>query len=332
MLKHFGRTPLGNIVGQWSDNHPLNPRLLASEVAATLRTLAPEDHPTEPKHAGIYHNGLAQRDATIVITHGALADYFDSASTAKPSPTLDTSAGPLPATNVLIWQSWIDTVTHEAIQRMGTVEALMQPANNGVHIALASNDPAPAARHEPQLAMPSGSSPGYLKMHQDQMRKDGERSATEQLDNALRIAQHHDKENGELRAHIAVLNTRIAHFQGQLELSSREANEAIRAKLKALEEVTELSDELAGHAGLIEFNNPNNPLSPPEGREMIACWCEQTENGQVDVVSKKGKGWAPLCRDWLKKNGHNSTAKVKRFTTALTGCARKKGGAVQKNG
>lgn len=329
MLKHFGRIALDSIVTQWSDSHPSNPRFLASEVAATLRSMAPLTHPVGPREAGIYHDGQASRDETVTITHGALADYFDSVSSGHPATTLSTSSGEFPVANILIWQHWIESVTVETVHRMGNVEALASPANGSARVAFAANDPAPAINHLPPVDPPSGSSPGYLKMYQAKMRKEGEQSAAEDLD-AERVArQCSDREVVELRAQLAIKDAQVTQLQEESEQRRRGENDALRAKREVEDELIRIEELLEPHMLAIEFLNPDNPLSPPEIREMFYCWRWLTKDNEREPVKAVSKGMEALCSDWFKAQGEDVTGKkLGRFATTLNLDGRKKGGAI----
>lgn len=329
MLKHFGRIALGSIVNRWSDSHPSNPRFLASEVAATLRSMAPLTHPVGPRVAGVYHDGHASRDETIAITHGALADYFDSVSSGNSATTLSTSSGEFPVANVLIWQHWIESVTLETVHRMGNVETLALPANSSASVALAANDPAPAINHEPPSAPPSGSAPGYLKMYQAKLRQEGERSAAEQLEAERAARLRSDREVVELRAQLAIKDAQVTQLQEESEQRRRGENDALRAKREVEDELIRIEELLEPHMLAIEFLNPDNPLSPPENREMFHCWRWLTKDNEREPVKAASKGMDALCSDWFKAQGEEVTGKkLGRFATALNLDGRKKGGAI----
>lgn len=332
MVKHFGRIALSDILKQWSDGHPSNPRFLASEVAGTLRSLAPGTHPIGARDAGVYHDGQAQRDASIHITYGALADYFDSASTGHPAPTLSTSSGPLPSSNILIWQHWIDTIASEAEKRMGYVEALAIPANGSLSVALAANDSAPTTDHPAQSVQPSGSSPGYLKMHQTHLRNEGERSAAEQLDSerSLRIAA--EQRVVTLFAKTRVVIEQNQHLIEENETQRRELSEERRARIEAENENIRMEEQLERVMGLAEFMDESNGLSPPDGRLIVECWCDVTRNG----TTAPSIGWSKTVAKWFESRSIVlSDLKRRMFASALTGSSRKKGGAIatpNKNG
>lgn len=329
MLNHFGRIALDGIVNRWSDSHPSNPRFLAFEVAATLRSLAPLTHPIGARYAGIYHDGQATRDETAAITHGALADYFDSVSSGQPAATISTSAGEFPVANVLIWQHWMESVTVETVRRMGNVEVLASPANGRASAALAANDPAPAINHLPPVAPPSGSSPGYLKMYEAKLRKEGEHSAAERLDAEKAARQRLEREVAELSAQLAIKDIQITQLQEENELRRRSESDAIRARREAEDELIRIEELLEPLMLQIEFLRPDNPFSPPEAREIFECWRALTNDNIQEPATATGKGMSALCEDWFKSRGEAVSAKkLGRFATTLTSSSRKTGGVV----
>ncbi|WP_297838616.1 hypothetical protein, partial [Pseudomonas sp.] len=148
-LEPFGRVRLDRIYGGWASGHHLNPRLLASELAATIATCSPSDQPIQTLHASVVTGGRADR--SIPITFGSLADYFDAASTGIPSLTIQTSSGPVPAAHVLIWRKWIERLVDEATKRTEIAAGFAQPANDSGTFSMVSNGAA-AINLAPPLA------------------------------------------------------------------------------------------------------------------------------------------------------------------------------------
>lgn len=303
MLNHFGRISLGGIVKQWSDSHPSNPRFLAAEVAATLRSLAPLTHQIGPRYAGVYHDGQATRDEAAAITHGALADYFDSVSSGQPATTISTSAGAFPIANVLIWQHWIESVTVETVRRMGNVEVLALPANGSVSRALVANDPASGINHLPPLNPPSGSSPGYLKMYEAKLRKEGEKSASEHLDAEKAARQRLEREVAELSAQLAIKDIQVTQLREENEQRRRSENEALRAKRQAEDENLVFEERLEDAMAFAECLNPDNPLSPPELVLAFQCWRNLTQDGIYNPSGAGGRGVHSLVEAWVERSG-----------------------------
>lgn len=194
----FGRIKLDGIYSDWASGHHLNPRLLAFELAATLHTLAPLGQPIQPLHASVLSEGRTDRN--IQITHGALADYFIAASNGRLATTIATSSGPVPAANVLIWRKWIERLVDEATARTELAAGFAQPANDSASVSMTVNGSA-AARHAPCSLIPSNSSI-VLKAQQAQLRREGEKSACEQLDEQQTARERAEQKVVELSAQL----------------------------------------------------------------------------------------------------------------------------------
>lgn len=319
MLKHFGRIALSSIANRWSDTHPSNPRFLASEVAATIRSMAKLIHPINPQYAGVYHDGQPGRDETIAITHGALADYFDSVSSGHPATMLNTSSGEFPVANVLIWQHWFELVTVETVHRMGNAEALAAPANVSASVVFTANGPAAKTNHTSQSAPPSGSSPGYLKMYQAQLRNEGERSAAANLDAEQKARKQLDQEVIELRAQLSIKEAQVTQLREDSEQLLRDLSDERRAKREAEDEILSFEERLEDAMVFAECLRPDNPLSPPELILAFQCWRELTQDGIHNPAGAGGRGVHPLVEAWLDRNGYRlNKAETERLCAVVS--------------
>ena len=235
MRERFGRIKLNRVSAEWEAAHPINPRLLASEVAELLRTLAPPNQPIPETYVSAILSNPALRDSQI--SYGALADYFESTSQGNPCPTIATVAGPAPAADVLIWRQWFTTITNEATTRAALVAGLALPANDNASVAVAVSA-APVIRPLLTSQPPSGSALGYLKMRQANQRSEGERSAVEQLDEWKLRAQRLEAENASLTGRLALSEVDLG--------AERDARGAERlARLAAEERADAAETELA---------------------------------------------------------------------------------------
>ncbi|MDY7567518.1 hypothetical protein QN400_21440 [Pseudomonas sp. RTC3] len=325
-LEPFGRIRLDRIYGDWASGHHLNPRLLASELAATLATCALPNQPIQTMHASVFSKGRSDR--TIPVTFDALAAYFDSASTGQQALTIATSSGPVPAASVLIWRKWIERLVDEATERAEYAAGIAQPANDSGTLALVINGSA-AASHELPLPRLSGSAPAILKAHQAQLRREGEKSASEQLDEAQAGREKAEQELVKLSAQLEITAAQNQHLMDELELQRRELSEERRARLEAEDENIRMEEQFEQVMGLAEFMNQDNQLSPPDGRLIVECWCDVTQNG----ATAPGIGWSTIVTRWFKARGVTLPAiKVKLFVIALAGSDRKKGGAIARSG
>lgn len=323
-LEPFGRVKLDGIYSDWASSHHLNPRLLASELAATLETLAPLDQPIQSLHVSVFSGGRSDRN--IQITHGALADYFTATSAGRASATISTNLGPIPAANVLIWRKWIERLVDEATTRTELATGFAQPANDGVSFSMAVNGSA-ATSFPPQSVIPSNSSI-VIKTQQAQLRREGEKSASEQLDGHRVARERAEQQVVDLLAQIQTKTAQNQELMDTLELVRRELSIERRARFKAEDESIRMEEQLEQVMGLAEFMNQDNQISPPDGRLIVECWCDVTQNGTIAPTV----GWSATVTKWFKTRGITPPAvKVRLFVMALTGAGRKKGGAIARS-
>ncbi|PYD03996.1 hypothetical protein DND90_05660 [Pseudomonas syringae pv. maculicola] len=108
-------------------------------------------------------------------------------------------------------------------------------------------------------------------------------------------------------------------------MQARELNDERRAKRSLEDELIEMEERLEQVMGLAEFMNEKNMLSPPDGRLIVQCWRDVTNDG----VNPPPIGWKVLVEKWAKGKGLNlPKIKVRLFVTALTSSNRKLGGAI----
>ncbi|WP_152489441.1 MULTISPECIES: hypothetical protein [unclassified Pseudomonas] len=310
----FGRVRLTQVVESWAAEHPLNPRLLASELADVLRTIGPSTQVLDHTAASVTLYDPTTGAGGITIE--ALADYFDRYSVGAPADTIETTNGAAQAGAVLLSKQWIGRVESEAEARATIAAGLQQvapaPAPNGGAL--------PTEQHQSPL---SGSTPECLALRQAQQRQEGEQSASERLEAA-------EQQAATLRKEIERRNAREQTLEQALQQAREEAERYRRAAAEDCRKLTLAEDQLREHAGIIEFMNPNNHLSPVEGRRSVMVWCEMTENGQTDPTTA-GIGVGPLAgRLWQQHFGKPKEIVVKRLQWFLTWPARKLGGAVAK--
>lgn len=314
-LEPFGRIKLDGIYSDWASGHHLNPRLLAYELAAALETLAPLDQPIQSLHASVFSQGRSDRN--IQITHGALADYFTNASTGRASTTVSTSSGPIPAANILIWRKWIERLVGEATARTELAAGFAQPANDSVSFSMAVNGSA-ATNRTPQSLIPSNSSI-VLKTQQAQLRREGEKSASEQLDEHQVARERAEQKVVELSAQLETKTAQNQQLIDELELQRRELNDERRAKREAEDESIHLEERLEQVMGLAELMRQDNPLSPPELILALHCWRELTQDGIHNPAGAGGRGVHPLVEAWLERNGYQlNKAETERLCAVVS--------------
>lgn len=279
-----------------------------------LRSIAPDGQALGPQHYSLTMFDLATGAGGL--TFGALADYFDSHAGEQPSASIQTTAGPTPAGAVLLTQTFIGRIVNDATQRAAAAAGFVIEVAPGPVISGSTQ------RQTLQPEPPPGSSPEVLAAHQAQQRRQGEQDAAAQLDEAQTNCRRLEAENEALRVNLSsVLAKRSLEA---------EANAQDRRALKEERRARTLAEErLREHAGLIEFMNPGNPLSPEAGRRIVTAWCDLTENGTVDPVTQQGLGIGELAKRWWQARfGIPADIVIKRLQWALTWPARKKGGAV----
>lgn len=303
------------MIDAWSASSALNPRLLASELAALLRTLAPASQPIGAHAATVVMFDTASGSGTL--SFGTLAAYFERYSAEGVADTVETTTGSARAGAVYLARSWIGPLEVDTEARARIAVGLQQahPAPRP------SGGAQPADQRQPPM---SGSDPECLALHQAQQRQAGERSAAEQLEVFEQRALLAEREVAKLQAK----NQALEHSRQQ---ALDEAEQERRSSSEERRQRTLIEDKLREHAGIIEFINPENPLSPELGRRLVAAWCELTKNGARDVVTETGVGLKKHCETWLTTHfGAPAEGVLKRFVWALAWPARKKGGMVAK--
>ncbi|MFI8610950.1 hypothetical protein ACIGFL_21885 [Pseudomonas sp. NPDC077649] len=311
----FGRVRLTQVVESWAAEQRLNPRLLARELADVLRTIGPGTHVLN--HTAVSVTLYDPATGAGGVTIEALADYFDRYSVGAPADTIETTNGATQAGAVLIARHWIGRLEIEAEARATIAAGLQQVAP----APIATGGEQPTEQHQPPL---SGSAPECLALRQAQQRREGEQSAGERLEaTELRIAA--------LERELERRDAREQTLEHALQQAQEEAEQRRRAAAEDRRKLTLAEDQLREHAGIIEFMNPDNPLSPVEGRRIVTAWCDVTENGKTDPTAETGIGLGEQLRRWWKDRfGEPAAIVVRHMQWALTWPARKKGGAVAK--
>jgi hypothetical protein len=324
----FGRIKLDGIYPGWVSGHHLNPRLLASELAAALETLAPSNQPVQPLHVSVFTKGRSDRD--IQITYGALTDYFEAAGNGRSAATISTSSGQIPANNIVVWRKWVESLVDEVTARAELAVGFAQPANDHGRLSIAFGGSA-AAKLEPPTHL-SGSTPIVLKALQAQLRREGEKTASEKLDEALTGRQRLEQENIELKAQLSIEKARSQQFMEEAENFRRESSDERRTRLELSESLLSMEERLEEVMALAEIMRVDNEFSPPELRLMVQCCRELSNDCSVDAVAEKGIGLREQVKRWLEKRVEKlAEIQIDRFATALTILSRKKGGAPSRN-
>lgn len=225
MNSRVGRIALDRIFKEWSENQPLNPRLLALEVADAIRSISHEEMFIPIECASVI--GVAgTHSESRQITMWAVAGYLESIGTGKIPKTIASARGPVRSGTVLLARYWIDQLVKEATERAAISTGLAQVAklNNN---ALTTTEPL------------SGSDPACLAVRQEQLRQAAEKAQHEQLEQERAARQALDQELACLRAEKDMLASRSKYYQECAELSHRAENEERRARFLAEEQLKE---------------------------------------------------------------------------------------------
>jgi hypothetical protein len=241
--------------------------------------------------------------------------------------TIDSSAGPTPTTQVLLWRSWIDQVANEATTRAELAVGYAASANENAPIAAAVNG-SPQKRPPLPPSGISGNSPLVLKAQQAQLRRSGEKTAGERLD---AVTLERDRLQNELAKKDAAYSTTLARAQQAEEKTEsyrREVSDKMRLIRELQDDQIRMEELLERSMAMAEFMNSDNPLSPPDGRLMFEIWCDQTKCGSAEP----GIGWKENISRWLKAKGRSMTGrKLNAMASILTPAGRKLGGSIARN-
>lgn len=215
MKSRVGRIALDRVFIEWSENWPLNPRLLAVEVADAIRSISQQGLTVSPNCVSVIEVAGAHSTPNT-ITMWAVADYFVSLGAGKSPRTIVTAHGDARPNTVFLARHWIDRLANEATERSVIATGLAQAAKvNSVEVVT-----------EPL----SGSDPVCLAMRQEQLQQEAGRSLHEQLEQERSKYQEADQELTRLRAENTLLTAYLQDAQEQAELYRRELNENTRAK------------------------------------------------------------------------------------------------------
>jgi len=314
--KRIGRVSVARVTDEWETTQALNPRTLAFEMADALRSMS-QPGAAVPRDKALVV-GVASDDGADQLTWHALADYFDGFGSGTHPTRILTLRGDCQPSALLLDRAWLEMLTEEAVTRAEIAAGYAHALYSTSTITGAT---VPAHQQPTTL---SGSAPECLEIREAQQRREGEASATERLDAAL-IARDH------ATAKAKQLGTEIAIIEAQLRQALDDSESMRRELIEERRERTKLAEQQREYAGIIEFMNQENPLSPLEGRRAVTAWCELTENGAVNPVTEKGVGMGELARRWWAGHfGEPPKIVAKHLQWALTWPARKKGGSVSR--
>jgi len=247
----FGTIRLTDILASWSDQQPLNPRLLASELAGVLYAIAPQGHALETHIGGphIYDPACGPGQ----ITYHYLADYFSRVSRGEISEKIETSSGHIPAASVHLRRYWIDRLTTEALQRAGIAQALFVDV-----LSAPSSKDGDFALSFKRSDLTSYTEPAITDAQQRQHRERGEKVASERLDTAQQHIKCLEGQNARLKAENDQLTSQKELNRNDNISLQQALSEEKRVRILLEEQLAELLDEnkyLAAEASQLKSEN-----------------------------------------------------------------------------
>lgn len=231
----FGSPRLDQVIDTWSSTSVLNPRFLARELAALLRTTGPEAQPLGSHAVAVTLFDSATGPGALTI--GTLATYFERYSAGEQPSTVETTVGSARASAVYFDKSWIGRLEIETEARARTAAGMQQmhPAPRPTGGAQA------AAQYQPPK---SGSDPECLALHQAQQRQAGEQSTAEQLEASEQRALLAEQESAKRGAKIQALEHQNQQHMVAIEQITRDFSEERRARTLGDEARRELTEAL----------------------------------------------------------------------------------------
>lgn len=231
----FGSPRLDQVIDTWSSSSVLNPRLLASELAALLRTTGPDEQLLGSHAVAVTLFDTATGSGALTI--GTLATYFERYSAGEQPSTVETTVGSARASAVYFDKSWIGRLEIETEARARTAAGLQQ-----MHPAPRPTGGAqPAAQYQPPK---SGSDPECLALHQAQQRQEGERSDAAKLEAFEQRALLAEQESAKRGAKIQALEHQNQQYIEAIEQITRDFSEERRARTLGDEDRRELIEEI----------------------------------------------------------------------------------------
>lgn len=264
----------------------------------------------------------------LEITYQDLADYLRRATGKYVPVFFNAGAQTFESVNVKISRDWIVAKVSEVEGRLSS--SLSVESSMGARRAHLSNVV------NASFALPYENQPKQMDAngHDHLLRKlaiqNDQRKAQEAASKDAVVRR--DAEERALRAE-AALAAKEEELRQQTEKNAeyeRYRNADMRRIRVLQDELASLEEQLEDLTGLMVFCDPENPLSPPEGRLLVRCWMDITQNGTYDVVSESRVGMKEHARRWLRSvdGKEPTTTRLKIYSLLLTSAARKLGGVL----
>ncbi|WP_443696273.1 hypothetical protein [Pseudomonas sp.] len=216
----------------------------------------------------------------------------------------------------------------EATTRTEIAAGFAQPANDSGTLSLAMNGAA-AINHVPPLPHLSGSAPVILKAQQAQLRREGEKSAAEQLDAEQAARRRSDQDVVELCAQLAYKDAQITQLRDDAEQDRRALSQAIRQQQEDSDLIISMEERLEDVMALAECLRADSEVSPPEFRLAFECWRTITRDGTHNPAGAGGRGVHGLVEDWLKDNGYKLNKEATERLCAVVSWRKRGAGAIR---
>ena len=262
-----------------------------------------------------------------IVTYEHLARYLEQA-TGKFVPVLfELADTAIESRFITISGQWLTNIVREAKEYAGLATAISAPA---VNEAVASAKIVNFATL-PQVEQPPPPSPAQLNnLHTLLAHENSQRKAQEAAGREAIARQFAEDQVALLTAKLQASEAERREAILQRDVERERGNELERQNHILRDENEILCEELDRVAGLQAFLDVRNPLSPPDGRDIVMFWIEATQNGTVHPVRSKRRGISSLLSDWYVKRYDKApgTNHLKYMTKACTPMDRKAGGAI----
>lgn len=253
------------------------------------------------------------------ISYAQLSHYLELASGERVPALFEICDVVVPSDRILINRSWLQRQLQAARGSFGVMRLLQsEAANTRIGVSVAANAVPTNLIQQPRpMTSDQLSNLHLLLAHQNDQRKASEAASREAIARKEAELRADSAETllGVTTAENQYLKNRVAELEKELAESKRESAIA-NGRLEEFEP-------------LVEFLNPENPLSPPEGRNLFQCWAYITKNGTYDYAST-AKGLSYHLQLWSKEYLGTVMAKtkMKSYRLLLTPSSRKKGGVI----
>lgn len=257
------------------------------------------------------------------ISYAQLSRYFELASGERVPALFEINDTVVSSDRILVNRGWLLRQLQAVKGSLGVMRLLQSGAANkeiGAS-AIANAEPASWTQQPRPMTSDQLNNLHLLLAHQNNQRRASEEASREAI----------ARKEAELRAFRA--ETLLDVKSAEIELL-REKNAELEGKVsESVRDFALVCKKLEELEFLDEFLNPENPLSPPEARNLFGCWLHITKGGTYDYTST-AKGMKFHLQTWFRESFGKEmpAAEIKRFRYFLTPSSRKKGGVLPVSG